>query len=73
LCFQYNRYKKGIEKKAKEEISRIITSLNLPYPLKEDIFTRFKKVWPELHPKTPYRNLEKLSAIIIYFCMKLIV
>ncbi|MHA2180438.1 MAG: hypothetical protein ACXAAH_03335, partial [Promethearchaeota archaeon] len=65
------KYENGIDKKGKEEITRIISSLNLPYTLKEDFFKRFKEVWLKLNPKTSYRNPEKLSATIIYFCMKL--
>jgi transcription initiation factor TFIIIB Brf1 subunit/transcription initiation factor TFIIB len=57
--------------KARIEISRIFTILNLPDSHKELVFNKFKKIREGLNPGTKYRNPEKLVPIAIYFTLKL--
>ena len=57
--------------RAKSEISRIFSSLNLPKSLKEMIFELSKESYFCLRPKTKYRNPDKLVPILTYFCFKI--
>jgi len=62
--------KAAVLNKARIEISRIFTSLELPESKKEFIFTKFKKFRESLSPGTKYRSPEKLVPLAIYFSFK---
>ncbi|MFX0134602.1 MAG: hypothetical protein ACFFDN_13260 [Candidatus Hodarchaeota archaeon] len=59
--------------KARIEISRIFNYLNLAEydSIKKMALDKFKLVRHKLLPGSKYRNVEKLSSIVIYFCLKL--
>ena len=59
--------------RAQAEISRIFSCLELDdyEDIKGMAFLKFKTVRPKLRARTKYRNVEKLVAIISYFCFKL--
>ncbi|MFX0138058.1 MAG: TFIIB-type zinc ribbon-containing protein [Candidatus Hodarchaeota archaeon] len=59
--------------KARVEISRIFNCLSLAEynSIKKMALDKFKIVRNKLRPGSKYRNIEKLSSIIIYFCLKL--
>ena len=63
--------KQTVLDKARIEISRIFTILNLPEAHKDIVFEKFKKIRKGLNPGTKYRNPEKLVPIAIYFTLKL--
>ncbi|MHA1437367.1 MAG: hypothetical protein ACTSPD_07290 [Promethearchaeota archaeon] len=62
---------KTVFDKARLEISRIFTCLDLPVSLKDLAFKKFKKIYSILNPGTKYRSPEKLVPIVIYFTLKL--
>ena len=64
---------KAVIEKARVEISRIFNCLSLAEhdSIKKMSLDKFKLVRNKLRPGSKYRNIEKLSSIIIYFCLKL--
>jgi len=66
-------YEEGVLERAKEEISKLFSRLKLEEfnDAKKMVYLKFKKVWPKLEPKTKYRNVERLTAILTYFCLKI--
>jgi hypothetical protein len=56
--------------RAKIEISRIFTSLNLPRNLEKFVYHHFIKIRSALLPGTKYRIPEKLIPLCIYFMCK---
>lgn len=64
---------KAVIEKARVEISRIFNclSLNEYNSIKKMALDKFKIIRNRLRPGSKYRNIEKLSSIIIYLCLKL--
>ena len=64
---------KAVLEKARVEVSRIFNCLSLAEhdSIKKMALDKFKIVRNRLRPGSKYRNIEKLSSIIIYFCLKL--
>lgn len=64
---------KAVIEKARIEISRIFNFLSLAEhdSIKKMALDKFKMVRNKLRPGSKYRNIEKLSSLIIYFCFKL--
>ncbi|MFX0135023.1 MAG: hypothetical protein ACFFDN_15385 [Candidatus Hodarchaeota archaeon] len=64
---------KAVVDKARIEISRILGRLNLSdySSIKDMAMKRFKMVRTEFKPGSKYRNIEKLSSIVIYYCLKI--
>ena len=62
--------KETILNKARIEISRTFTALNLPETQKETVFQRFQRFRNALSPGTKYRSVEKLVPITIYYSFK---
>jgi hypothetical protein len=61
---------KELRTRAKIEISRIFTSLNLPKNLEKIVYHQFIKIRSALFPGTKYRIPEKLIPLCIYFMCK---
>ena len=61
---------KELRTRAKIEISRIFTSLNLPRNLEKLVYYQFIKIRSALFPGTKYRIPEKLIPLCIYFMCK---
>ncbi|MHA1147654.1 MAG: cyclin family protein [Promethearchaeota archaeon] len=59
------------EDRARIEIKRIFTSLDLPSAYKDMIFKKFLAIRSKLGAGTKYRSPEKLVPIVIYFVLKL--
>ncbi|MFX0083813.1 MAG: hypothetical protein ACFE94_18845 [Candidatus Hodarchaeota archaeon] len=68
-----NDNEKIVYAKARREISRILSSLDLADygSLKEMALVNFKETYGRLQSGSKYRNVEKLVAIILYFRFKL--
>ena len=62
--------KEAVYNRARLEISRIFTSLNLPDSFKNDVFEKFKRVYSSLKPGTKYRSSDKLVPICIHYVLK---
>jgi len=64
---------KAVVEKARAEILRILgyLKLNNYNSVKKIAMKKFKMVRAEFRPGSKYRNIEKLSSIIIYYCLKL--
>jgi hypothetical protein len=72
---QYNNtrdHNKTVIDGARREISRILGALGLGDhgTIKEMCMLKFADIRSQLQPGTKFRNTEKLSAIILYFCSK---
>lgn len=59
-----------LQMKAKIEISRIISHLNLPNKLELDVYHKFIKIRSALSPGTKYRIPERLVPLCIYLVCK---
>lgn len=66
-------YEHVVLDKARTEISRIFTCLDLADydAVKRMVLDKFINVRAEIRPGSKYRNTEKLATIIIYYCLKL--
>ncbi len=64
---------KAVVEKSRIETSRIFGSLRLSeYSAVEEMVSRkFKEIRPQIRPGSKYRNVEKLTSVTIYFCLKL--
>jgi transcription initiation factor TFIIIB Brf1 subunit/transcription initiation factor TFIIB len=63
---------KVVVEKSVREISRILSMLGLGenLSLRKSVIDKFCKIRPRLHPGSKFRNTEKLTAMILYFCSK---
>ena len=62
--------KEAVYNRARLEISRIFTGLNLPDSYKNVVFEKFKKVHSAVKPGTKYRSPDKLVPICIHYVLK---
>jgi transcription initiation factor TFIIIB Brf1 subunit/transcription initiation factor TFIIB len=65
--------KEAVNRKAKAEIDRVFSNLQLNEyeSLKKMVFEKFKYVRNKLRKGVKYRNTDKLVSIITYFCIKI--
>ncbi len=73
---QYNNtrdHDKTVTDTARREFSRILSILGLDdhETIKEMCILKFTEIRSRIRPGTKFRNTEKLSAIILYFCSKI--
>ena len=63
----------AVVEKSRIETSRIFESLDLSEysTVKEMVSRKFKEIRPQIRSGSKYRNVEKLTAVTIYFCLKL--
>lgn len=64
---------RAVIERARIEITRIFNYLDLNgyTAIKEMVLNKFKKIRANIRSGSKYRNIEKLVAITIYFCLKL--
>jgi transcription initiation factor TFIIIB Brf1 subunit/transcription initiation factor TFIIB len=63
-------HKKRVFDKARVEIKRILSALDIPHSFHEAIFLQFKQIYSKFNPSTKYRSVEKLVPIILYYSLR---